>query len=144
MKGQNWRSYSLNNDPHQKCSTSNRLVAKITIELTSGEDFSEEEVKDPSRNQGSQKLHSAWSNQGPYDPQSNAVPLNQLSRLPKLPQTFAIYAITLLMYTVADPDPDLNHRGEGQLPHPNEYNSTLMSGRSGGAASTYIIYNYCD
>ena len=53
--GQNWRSYSLNNDPHQKCSTSNRLVAKIIfgIELTSGEtpqqtwNFSKEKIKIP-------------------------------------------------------------------------------------------------
>ena len=39
LKGQNWRSYFLNNGTHQKCGTSNKLVAKITvgIELTSGE-----------------------------------------------------------------------------------------------------------
>ena len=30
------------------------------------------------------------------------------------------------MYTVASPDPNL--RGEGQLPNPNECNSTLTSG----------------
>ena len=33
------------------------------------------------------------------------------------------------MYTVAIPDP--NSRGGGQLPNPNECNSTLMSGTSG-------------
>ena len=76
-------------------------------------EFSEEEIKDPSGNQGSQKVHLACSNSGPYDRQSNAVPLNQLSQLPKLPQIFAIYAIGLLMHTVAGPDPDPNHRGEG-------------------------------
>ena len=49
------------------------------------------------------------------------------------------------MYTVAGPEPDPNHRGEGgQLLHPNECNSTLASGSSGGAAPIYIIYNYCD
>ena len=36
------------------------------------------------------------------------------------------------MYTVAspdpDPDPDPNRRGGGQLPKPNECNSTLTSG----------------
>ena len=34
------------------------------------------------------------------------------------------------MYTVAspDPDPDPNRRGGGQLPNPNECNSTLTSG----------------
>ena len=79
--------------------------------------FSKEEIKDPSRNQGSQKLHPACSNPGPYDRQSNAVPRNQLFKLWKLSQIFAIYAITLLMYTVAgpdpdpDPDPDPNHKG---------------------------------
>ena len=63
-------------------------------------EFSKEEINDPSRNQGSQKVHPACSNLGPYDRQSNAVPLNQLLQLPKLP-IFAIYSITLLMYTVA-------------------------------------------
>ena len=32
------------------------------------------------------------------------------------------------MYTVASPDPDRNRRGGGQLPNPNECNSTLTSG----------------
>ena len=32
------------------------------------------------------------------------------------------------MYTVASPDPAPNHRGGGQLPNPNECNSTLTSG----------------
>ena len=101
-------------------------MAKITvvIELTSGEtpqktkNFSKEEIKDPSRNQGSQKVHPACSNPRPYDRQSNAIPLNQQSQLPKLPQIFAIYAITLLMYTVAGLDPDPNHRGEGSTTSP--------------------------
>ena len=39
------------------------------------------------------------------------------------------------MYTVASPDPDPNPGGRGQLPNPNECNSTLMS-RTGG------IYSY--
>ena len=61
------------------------------------------------------------------------------------------------MYTVASPDPD--PRGGGQLPNPksafyanecneeetltpnpNECNSTLTSGTSGGVAPTYTIY----
>ena len=42
------------------------------------------------------------------------------------------------MYTVASPDPNL--RGGGQLPNPNECNSTLTSGISGAAAPTYTIY----
>ena len=122
------------------CSTSNRLVAKITIviELTSEETphFSKEEIIDPSRSQESQNVYSACSNLGPYDRQSNAVPLNQLLQLPKLPQIFPIYAITLLMYTVVGPDNDPIIEGRGQLPHPNECNSTLTSGSSGGAATT--------
>ena len=35
------------------------------------------------------------------------------------------------MYTVASPDPDPNPRGGGQLPNPNECNSTLTSGTRG-------------
>ena len=41
---------------------------------------------------------------------------------------------------VAGPDPDPNPRGGGQLPNPNECNSTLTSGTSGGAAATYTIH----
>ena len=109
----------------------------LGIDTPADLNFSKEEIKEPSRNQGSQKVHLACSNPGPYDRQSNAVPLNQLLQLPKLPQIFPIYTITLLMYTVACPDPDPNHRGEGgQLPHPNECNSTLTSGISGAAAPT--------
>ena len=48
-------------------------------------------------------------------------------QLPQSPQIFAIYALTLLKYTVASLDPDPNPRGGGQLPDPNECNSTLMS-----------------
>ena len=44
------------------------------------------------------------------------------------------------MYIVASPDP--NPRGGGQLPNPNECNSTLTSETSGGAAPTYTIYIY--
>ena len=53
----------------------------------------------------------------------------QRLKLPNQPQIFAIYAITLLMYTVASPDP--NPRGEGELPDPNECNSTLTSATTG-------------
>ena len=35
------------------------------------------------------------------------------------------------MYTVGSPDPDLNPWGEGQLPNPNECNSTLTSATRG-------------
>ena len=85
-------------------------------------------------------------------------PLSQRLQLPNPRKIFAIYALTLLMYTVASPDP--NPRGGGQLPNPNECsstltsatrqetltpnpnkcNSTLTSGTSGGAAPTYTIY----
>ena len=82
-------------------------------------------------------MQPACSNTGPYDRQSNAVPLNQLLQLPKLPQIFAIYAITLLMYTLAGPDPD-----PSQLPHPNEYNSTLTSRSSESAAPTQRPHLY--
>ena len=54
-------------------------------------------------------------------------PLDQRLQLPNRRKIFAIYALTLLMYTIASPDPDPNTRGEGQLSNPNECNSTLTS-----------------
>ena len=57
-------------------------------------------------------------------------PLDQRLQLPNGRKIFAIYALTLLMYTVASPDPDPNTRGEGQLLNSNECNSTLTSGTS--------------
>ena len=72
---------------------------------------------------------------------------------------FAIYALSLLMHTAASPDPDPNPRGgvnhptvrvqfhanecnEGRdaNPQPQERNSTLTSGPSGGPAPTHTIY----
>ena len=44
-------------------------------------------------------------------------------------QIFAIYALTLLMYTVASPHP--NPRGGGQLPNPHEWDSTLTNATRG-------------
>ena len=52
-------------------------------------------------------------------------PLDQRLQLPNKRKIFDIYASTLLMYTVAGPNP--NSRGGGQLPNPNECNSTLTS-----------------
>ena len=52
----------------------------------------------------------AGSNPGPQDHKSN--------ELPNRRKIFAIYALSLLTYTVASPDP--NPRGGGQLPNPNE------------------------
>ena len=43
------------------------------------------------------------------------------------------------MYTVAGPDPDPNLRGGGQLPNPNECNSTLASGTRGYLPPTLYI-----
>ena len=54
-------------------------------------------------------------------------PPDQRLQLLNRRKIFAIYALTLLMYTVASPDPDPITRGEGQLPNPNECNSTLTS-----------------
>ena len=72
---------------------------------------------------------------------------------------FAIYALSLLMYTVASPDPDPNPRGgvnyltprvqfhanecnerRDANPQPQERNFTLTSGTSWGAAPTHTIY----
>ena len=71
----------------------------------------------------------------PSDQQSNAVPLNQRLQLPNQPQILAIYAVTLLMYTVASQDPDPDSRGGGQLPNPNECNFTLTSATRGETQS---------
>ena len=63
--------------------------------------------------------------------------LSQQLQLPNQPQLFAIYAITLLMYTVASPDPNPRWLGGGggggggQLPDTNECNSTLKSATRG-------------
>ena len=43
-------------------------------------------------------------------------PLDYQPQLPNRRKIFAIYALTILMYTVASPDP--NPRGGGQLPNP--------------------------
>ena len=105
-------------------------------------------------------MHQTDSKLRRHDHWSNAVPLSQRLQLPESLQIFDIYALTLLMYTVASPDPDHNPGREGQLPNPNECNSTLTSrtrgetltrnpnecnstltsGTSGGAAPTYTIY----
>ena len=53
-------------------------------------------------------------------------PLDYQLQLPSRRKILAIYALTLLMYTVARPDP--NRRGGGRLPNPNECNSTLTNG----------------
>ena len=60
----------------------------------------------------------------------------QQQQLLNQPQIFAIYAITLSMYTLASPDPNL--RGGGQLSDPNECNSTLTSGTRGIYPYPYI------
>ena len=67
-------------------------------------------------------------------------PLDQRLQLPNRPKIFGIYALTLLtllMYTVASPDP--NPRGGGQLPNPNECNSTVTSGTRGIYPHHYIL-----
>ena len=45
------------------------------------------------------------------------------------------------MYTVASPDPDPNPRGGGQLPNPNECDSTLTSGTKNIFPYPYIDVN---
>ena len=61
-------------------------------------------------------------------------PLSQRLQLPNRRKIFAIYVLTLLMYTVGSPppDPDPNPRGGGQLSaNSNEWNSTLTSATRG-------------
>ena len=52
--------------------------------------------------------------------ESKVVPLSQHRQLPNKFIIFAIYAVTLLIYTAAGPDP--YPMGGGQLPNPNECN----------------------
>ena len=59
---------------------------------------------------------------------STLSPLDYQLQLPNRRKILGIYALTLLMYTVASPDPDPNPREGGELPDPNECNSTLTSG----------------
>ena len=49
---------------------------------------------------------------------STLSPLDQRLQLPNRRKIFAIYALTLLMYTIASADPDPNPRVGGQLPNP--------------------------
>ena len=67
-------------------------------------------------------------------------PLDYQLQLPNRRKILAIYELTLLMYTVAspDPNPNPNPRGGGELPDPNEFNSTLTSGTRGIYPYTYI------
>ena len=67
-------------------------------------------------------------------------PLSQRLQMPNRWKIFAIYALTLSMYTVASPDPDPNPRGRGQLPDPNECNSTLTNGIRGIYFTPTLIY----
>ena len=53
-------------------------------------------------------------------------PLDDQLQLPNRGKILAIYALTLLMYTVASPDPDPNLRGGGELPNPNEWNQQYL------------------
>ena len=73
--------------------------------------------KKKSGNQDLKKVHQTDLNPGPHghDHQANTL----TTRLP------TAAALTLLMYTVANPDP--NPWGGGELPNPNECNSTLTT-----------------
>ena len=75
--------------------------------------------KERSGNQDLTKVHKRDSNLEPHDHQLNC----QIAG-----KVLAIYALTLLMFTVASSYTDSDRRGGGQLPNPNECNSTLLSG----------------
>ena len=94
---------------------------------------------------------------GPMISSPTRSPSDYQPQLPNRRKIFAIYLLTLLMYTVAGPDPNpgggVNYltlrvqfyanecnEGETLTPNPNECISTLTSGNSGGAAPTYTIY----
>ena len=58
------------------------------------------------------------SNHQSSDYKSNALTTRLPTAAADRRKIFAIYALTLLMYTVASHDPDPNSRGGGQLPNP--------------------------
>ena len=71
-------------------------------------------------------------------------PLDQRLQLPNRRKIFAIYALTLLMYTVANPTECnstlTSSTGEETLtPNPNKCNSTLMSETRGIYPHRYIL-----
>ena len=53
-------------------------------------------------------------------------PLDYQLQLPNRRKILANYAVTILIYTVANPDPDPNPRGGGQLPNPNEWKQEYL------------------
>ena len=75
-------------------------------------------------NRGCQKCDQLDSNLRehlPLDLQPNALTTKPWLQLLSRRKIFAIYLITILMYTEASPDP-INPRGGGQLPNPNKCN----------------------
>ena len=83
--------------------------------------------KKRSGNQDLKKVHQTDSNPGPHAHQPNTLTTRLSTAAAESTEILGIYALTLLMYTVASPEPDPNPRGGGQLPNPNECNSTLTS-----------------
>ena len=77
--------------------------------------FQKRKEKIPHEIENLKTRHQKDSNLRPSDQWSNAVPLGQQLQMPNQHQIFAIYAITVFMYTVASPDP--NPRGGAQLPN---------------------------
>ena len=66
-------------------------------------------------------------------------PLDYQLQLPNRRKILAIYALTLLMYTVASPDPDPNPRGGGELPNPK--GSVIFTGREAfGNFSSFVNF----
>ena len=85
----------------------------------------------PKKRSGNQDLKKCTRRMRTRDPMITSrtlSPLDYQLQLPNRWKILAIYALTLLMYTVASPYPDPNRTGGGQLPNPNECNSTLTSG----------------
>ena len=79
-------------------------------------EFSKEQIKDPSRNEGCEKVRFE-----PGTPCSIVQHSNHWApglQLPNGRKIFFIYALCLLMYNVGSPDPDPNPWGAGQLPNP--------------------------
>ena len=83
----------------------------------------------------------AGSNPRPQDRQSNALATRlQTAAVESTENLWYLCTVLINVYVASpDPDPDPYPRGGGQLPNPNECNSTLTSGTRGIYPHCYIL-----
>ena len=68
------------------------------------------------------------SNPGPHDHQLNTLTTRLPTAAVESTENLSYLCTQFINVYVASPDPDPYPRGGGELPNPNECNSTLMSG----------------